>query len=338
MSQQSFLNSPTVITTSPLVLPPTFTFGLSTNGFFTQSPAGGGSPALLTGGGNATLQGQLTTIFTNTYYFATDSSTLTPTSGTFPSGRVEGSYYATMTGSVSGNPNSTLTGSATMQSSYISAAYTVSNSYTILVTIDPSGLITYRYSGGVFHASAIAGTSAGEGSASPLPASTSETSGPTMTMAASNSSTLLAAAPASAGDAAVSPPTTLDTSGFKATAGTHRRFGLRRDFYSPQDHHGRFEPSRTTTLDTPNPVSTISRTAPMAGHCQRGTPGPMNLGFTLTSTITDPDVPIPSARAGAVTGTPGGSKTGLTQPLTALKAKYPPAVAGTVPHQTSPER
>ncbi len=349
--QPSFLNSPTVITTSPTLLPPTFTFNLSTNGnFFAQSPAGGGSPVLLIGYGPATFQGDLTSIFTSTYS-ATDSSTLTATSGTFPSTQ-PGIYYSNMTGSVSGNPGSTLTGSATVQSSYFPVGYTgytVSNSYTVQVTIDPSGVITYRYTGGVFNSFplAISGTSAGEGSAHPVPASTSETSEPRMTMAASDSSTLLTAAPASAGDAIVSPPTTPGTSGFKATAGTHRRFGLRRDFYSPEDHHGRFEPSRATTLNTPNPVPTISRTAPMTGHGKMVSSGPMNVGFTLTSTITDPDIPIPaqvirgrgpSARAGAVTGTPGGSKTGLTQPVTALKAKSPPAVAGPVPHQTLPER
>ncbi|MGB8990934.1 MAG: FecR family protein [Desulfobaccales bacterium] len=340
--QPSFLNSPTANTPPPLVLPlPSYSFSLALiNGTFAQSLVGGGSPVLLTAGGpGATLQGYLATIFGSSY-LATDSSTLTATSGAFPSTRF-GTYFTTMTGSVSGNLGSTLSGSATMQSSYVYTTYTVSNSYTILVRIDPSGQITYSYVGGSFHSlnsSAISGTSAGEGLAYPLPASTSETSEPMMTMAASDSSTLLTAAPASAGDAIVDPPTTPGTSGFKGTAGTHRRFGFRRDFYNPEGHHGRFEPSRTTTLNTPNHVATISSTGPMAGHGPTGSSRPMNLGFALTSAITDPDVPIPSARVGAVAGTRGGAKTGLTQPVTALKAKSPPAVAGTVPHQTLPER
>ena len=297
-SQPSFLNSPAANPPPPLVLPPpppplpTYSFSLATNGVFTQSGSGG-SPVLLAAGGSAILLGDLTSIFTSTY-LATDSSTLTATSGAFPSSQVLGSYSANMVGSVSGNQGSTLTGSATVQSSYLSAGYTgytVSNHYTVQVTIDPSGLITYSYTGGVFNSSAISGTSAGDGSASPLSASVSDTSETMMTMAASDSSTLLTATPASTGDVDVSPATTSGASGFKGTAGAHRRFGFRRNFFGLQGHHGRFEPSRTTTPNTPD------------------------VGFTLTSTVTDPQVPIPatviqgkaaSARAGTVTGTPEG--------------------------------
>jgi hypothetical protein len=354
--QSSFLNSPAANPPPPTILPPppppSYSFSLAgINGTFVQSAANGASPALFTAGSSGvTLQGDLAAIFPGTYFFG-DSSTLTPTSGAFPSTRVSGTYYALMTGSVSGNAGSTLTGSATMQSSYVSAVYTVSNSCTVLVTIDPSGQITYSYTGGVFNSSpssalAISGTSAGEGSATPVPAPTAEASEPTMTMAASHSSTLLTAAPASANDPADdpidSPPTTLGTSGFKGSMGMHRRFGFRRDFCSPQNHHGRFEPSRATTLHTLDSLATISRTASMAGHRPTVSSRPMHLGFTLTSTITDPDVPIrapvikgkgPSGGVGVKAGTRGSAKTGLARPLTAPQSKSPPAVSGTGHHQ-----
>lgn len=324
--QPSFLSSPPANPPPPTLLPPTFTFSLAViSGIFTQSSPSGVLPVSFTAGGSAILQGYLATIF-GSNYVATDSSTLTATLGTLPSTPF-GTYSTTMTGSVSGNLGSTLTGNATMQSFYVYNANTVSNSYTILVRIDPSGQITYSYVGGSFNSlnsPAISGTSAGEGLAYPVPASPAEVAGPMMTMAASNSSTPLTAAPASAGDAIVDPPTTPGTSGFKGTAGTHRRFGHRRDFSSPQDRHGRFEPSRAATLNTPNPVATISSTGPMTRQCPTGSSGPMNPGFALTSAITDPDVPIPSARVGVGAGSrgDGGRLYGV------LKGAHPPIPVG----------
>jgi hypothetical protein len=365
--QAAGFNNPMPTTTPPPVLPvvetvpppstptlPTYTtysFSLDTYGPFSQSPAvSAGSPVLFTASGSAILKGDLASLLPTNNYDVTDFSTLTPTSGTFPSTRVNGSYSASMVGTVSGNQGSTLTGSATIQSSYVSSVYTVLNNYTVVVTFDlTSGLTTYTYNydgytysyaGGLFNSSDISGTSAGNVSVS------LESDSMTMTtMAASADPPLLTATPDSANGLIVSPATTLGSSSYAGTARGHRHIGIRRHFFGPKVHHGRFKPCLATALHSPNHVAAISHRASVVGHHPWVRPRPLHVGFALTSTITDPDVPAlrrvirgnaATPRVGAVTGARSGGKTGSALPATARKAKSPLAVAGPGHHHNLP--
>ena len=118
-----------------------------------------------------------------TLYTATDSSTFTPGSGTFPNRKL-GVYTTNLVGTVSGNLGSILTGSATLNTSYTTFRYKLSNSATVQVTIDPSGQITYTYTGGTFSgvisSSAISGASSGNGTASPVISLISDASTPAL--------------------------------------------------------------------------------------------------------------------------------------------------------------
>ncbi len=236
-------------------------------GFLTANAynGGGGSPVLLNSGGLGILvfQGDLAGVFPS-LYLATDSSTFAPTSGTFPKAKLlAGVYTATMAGSVSGVLGNTLTGSATLNSSYISyfllKKYTLSNNATILVSIDPSGKITYSYVDGSFevvvgHTAVSGGTSSGNGTANPLipliaDASTPEVSGTMLATAASTGST----------------NSTLRFTG----TGTHSNsFGLKGD-------------GRKLKHDP-------AITRPMANYHQGPGPGRTITNFNLTSTITNP--------------------------------------------------
>ena len=181
-------NNPVIPPTPPT--PPTYNFTLATYGGFLQSAAA--SPVLITSAGLAVLQGDWGNALPR-LYTATDSSTFAPTSGAFPSRKVLGVYTTTMVGSVSGvlGSSNPLTGSATVNSSYVSLRYTLSNLATIQVTIDQFGQISYSYTGGGFTSSAISGASSGNGTASPLIASIPAPPETMTVMAASTSSTVV---------------------------------------------------------------------------------------------------------------------------------------------------
>ncbi|MDO9070724.1 MAG: FecR family protein, partial [Deltaproteobacteria bacterium] len=99
--------------------PSTYNFTLSIYGEFLQSAAA--SPVSITSAGSAVLQGNWGDALPSLYK-ATDSSIFAPTSGTF-SNRQLGVYTTELVGTVSGVLGSTLTGSATLSSSYSSFRY-----------------------------------------------------------------------------------------------------------------------------------------------------------------------------------------------------------------------
>ena len=260
--QQPF-ETPASNPNNPVTPPPTYNFSLAIYGAFLQSAAA--SPVLITSAGLGVLQGDWGDALPR-LYTATDSSSFTPGSGTFPRRRVVGVYTTTMAGIVSGvlGGSTPLTGSATLNSSYVSLRYTFSNLATIQVTIDQFGQISYSYTGGVFDSSAISGTSAGTGTASPFIAPTPAPSG-TMTMMATSASDTI------------------------STANNQLEGNLRS--VNPDDSQG----SRAGT----------GRTRPRTGHRQDAKPEPPITNFNLTSAITRPTAPC-SPNLPGIAGTPRG--------------------------------
>jgi hypothetical protein len=285
--------------------PPTYNFSLCIYGLFLQSACntsgstgfltanayngGGGSPVLLNSGGLGLLvfQGDLAGVFPS-LYLATDSSTFAPTSGTFPKSKLlAGVYTGNIVGSVSGIQGAPLTGNATLNSSYISyfwfKKYTLSNNATILVTIDPSGKITYSYVDGSFEVvvggtAVSGGTSSGNGTANPLiplvtDASTPEASGTMLATAASTGSTgstenNLSEATGTQPSGSNNCSVTNSTSRFTGRGAHSNSFGLNGD-------------GRKLKHDP-------AITRPMAGHHQGPGPGPNPPNFILSNVITNP--------------------------------------------------
>ena len=312
-------NPPTPVTPPA---PPTYNFTLATYGGFLQSAAA--SPVLITSTGLGVLQGDWGDALPS-LYTATDSSTFAPTSGTFPNRKV-GVYTTNLVGTVSGALGSTLSGTATLNSSYVSFRYKLSNNITLDVTIDPSGRISYSYTGGSFdgvvNSSAISGTSSGNGTASPVislisNASTLGASATMMATAASTTSTSLTAIN--------------QLSATTSTVGAYQRAGFQRGFLSHQAHGGKF------------------RERPIPGNLKGGGPGSPINNFALTNPITKPTAPPAQhilgvgSMLGGVARTPGGrhartARVVHPQPGSPPAALNPQVLPGTATVNLTPGR
>jgi hypothetical protein len=281
--------------TPPNPTPTTYNFTLSIYGLFLQNAcdtstptsfmlagtSGGASPVLITAGGLATLTGELKSILP-TFYLDTDRSTFT--SSTFPKAKLlAGVYTGTIVGNVSGVQGEVLTGSATLNSAYIAffgfKKYTLSNTATILVSVDPStGKITYSYVDGSFtvvagHTTISNGTSTGNGEAHPLFTSTAGTS----TTVASGTMLATTASTSSTGS---TENTLSEITGPQASGSNDSTPG----FTGRGTHSKSFELKGDGRTGKHGPA--IAR--PMAGHHQGPGPGQPVTNFNLTRPLTNP--------------------------------------------------
>ncbi|MBM4300080.1 MAG: FecR domain-containing protein [Deltaproteobacteria bacterium] len=312
------------------VIPPTYNFTLATYGGFLQSAAP--LPVSITSAGFGVLQGDWGDALPR-LYAATDSSSFTPSIGTFPNRKL-GVYTTNIVGTVSGDLGSVLAGSATLNSSYTSLRYKLSNSATIQVTINSSGQITYSFIGGSFdgvvNSSAISGTSSGNGTAAPLKNLISE------------ASTVGAAEPMMfAAESATAAPLANNnqlaaTTGIPGVAGTaeaHRRSGLQSDSFRHKALGAKFAPAGGVTLETRKNLATLTGNRPMTGHLQGVGPGPTITNFALTSPITkfssplSQNIPGKGSRKGSMlggaAGNPGSRHAGTAQGGTRPKGTPP---------------